>query len=358
MSTIWPANHPAFRYVGRFANLDQSIPHNLAPVQFVWSASQIQWRFTGQSCTALLHADPHPEGLCNYFEVRLDGHRATTLKLDPNQTRYDLAADLEPGEHTLTLVKRTEAFFPVVTFRGVELDDGAELLLVGAIPPYRLEFIGDSITCGYGNEARSGEEPFSDATENAYQSYAAIAARLLNADGVTICRSGFGLVQNYDRTTEPTMLHLYDRTLYEDPSPWHFPDPIPDAVLINLGTNDFAHAPPERGLFVSAYVALIRTVRSHYPQTPIVALIGPILADTWPNNPETDAPFPTLTLTRQYLQQVQHRLAGAGEAAITIVELTPQTPERGYGADFHPNLAQHQLNGQELADVLRPLLPA
>ncbi|MEM8641682.1 MAG: SGNH/GDSL hydrolase family protein [Cyanobacteria bacterium P01_G01_bin.54] len=357
MNTIWPANHPAFRYVGRFAHLDQTLPHNPDPVRFAWSASQIQWRFTGQACMAQLETVAHPEGWCNYFEVLLDDRPPTTLKLDPSQTQYILAADLEPGEHTLTLVKRTEAFFPVVTFRRLELDAGAELLPIQDRPPYTLEFIGDSITCGYGNEATSGEEPFRDATENAYQSWAAIAARELNADVITICHSGFGLLQNYDRTTRPTMFHLYDRTLLADPTPWHFPDPSPDAVIINLGTNDFAHRPPDQAAFVSAYIALIRKVRSHYPQTQIVSVLGPILGDDWPTNPKTHQPFPTLSLTRDSLQQLQAQLAAAEEAGIAILELTPQAPERGYGADFHPSLAQQQLNGQELADFLRPLLP-
>lgn len=351
MPQVYAANHPHLRYVGRFDT------RNPTAVRFTWSTSQIQWRFTGTSCAIHLEEAPQLESLGNYFAVRLDDRAPTTLKLDPHQTRYLLAQALAPGEHTLTVVKRTEAFFPVVTFRGVELDTDAQLLPVRDRPPYRLEFIGDSITCGYGNEAASGEADFSAATENADQSYAAIAGRLLNADVVTLCRSGFGLIRNYDRTTQPTMAHRWERVLWADPTPWPFAAQIPDAVIINLGTNDFAHAPPQAEPFVSAYVRLSQQVRSHYPAVPIVSLIGPIMADDWPTHPDTNPSFPSLTLMRQYMAQVQTAIAAvAGNQPLHVLELTPQTPERGYGANFHPSLAQHQLNGQELADFLRPLL--
>ena len=45
-----------------------------------------------------------------------------------------------------------------------------------------MEVIGDSISCGYGNEAANEHEHFSPTTENAYFSYGAIAARAFNAD--------------------------------------------------------------------------------------------------------------------------------------------------------------------------------
>lgn len=350
MTQFCPANHPHLRYIGRFDTRDPTA------MRFAWSTSQIQWCFTGTSCVAHLEETPNLESLSNYFAVRLDDRSPTAFKLDPSQTRYILAQDLELGEHTLTLIKRTEAFFPVVTFRGLELDPEQQLLPIQNIPPYRLEFIGDSITCGYGNEAVNGEEEFSDATENADQSYAAIAARHLNADVVTLCRSGFGLTRNYDQSTQPTMTHRWEQVLWTDPLRWRFQTQIPDAVIINLGTNDFAHEPPQADVFVSAYVQLVQKVRAHYPDVQIVSLIGPIMGDDWPTNPETNQPFPSLTLMREYLAQVQAGVVAEGGQPIQVLELTSQTPERGYGANFHPSLAQHQLNGQELADFLRPLL--
>ena len=73
------------------------------------------------------------------------------------------------GSHKVTLVKRTEAFVGnTVTFRGFVVD--GQTVLPTPSPtnaPRKLEVIGDSITCGYGNV---GTFPcsFSAQTENAF----------------------------------------------------------------------------------------------------------------------------------------------------------------------------------------------
>ena len=63
--------------------------------------------------------------------------------------------------------------------------------------PHHLAFIGDSITCGYGIDAASPEEPFSIATEHAAKSYAAQTAKLLHADAHILSYSGFGVYSGF-----------------------------------------------------------------------------------------------------------------------------------------------------------------
>ena len=50
----------------------------------------------------------------------------------------------------------------------------------------RIEFIGDSITCGYGTGAEKGNEMFKPSTEDSSDAYAAVAADLLGADYITV----------------------------------------------------------------------------------------------------------------------------------------------------------------------------
>jgi len=52
-----------------------------------------------------------------------------------SQTQYQVACDLPPGQHTLTLTKRTEAFFGVCAFYGVFLDGGRQALLSAPVHP-------------------------------------------------------------------------------------------------------------------------------------------------------------------------------------------------------------------------------
>ncbi len=57
----------------------------------------------------------------------------------------------------------------------------------------RLLFIGDSITAGYGVLCNDTAAPFAAETESAYHTYAAVAARALDADAHVIAFSGKGV---------------------------------------------------------------------------------------------------------------------------------------------------------------------
>ncbi len=78
--------------------------------------------------------------------------------------------------HSVVLRKRTEALFGVVTFHGFAVagDDGERFFVPAvkaamrpkkALESRRIEFVGDSISCGYGIEGHP-PCPFTAATEN------------------------------------------------------------------------------------------------------------------------------------------------------------------------------------------------
>jgi hypothetical protein len=76
----------------------------------------------------------------------------------------------------------------------------------------RIEIVGDSITCGYGNE---GTDPcnFSAETENHYLTYGALAARMFGAELSTVAWSGKGVVNNFDNDVFEPLPQIYDRLL-------------------------------------------------------------------------------------------------------------------------------------------------
>ena len=59
---------------------------------------------------------------------------------------------------------------------------------------YLIEFIGDSITCGYGIEAKVSNELFDTGTENFEKTYAFITSNILDFDYSAVCYSGVGLI--------------------------------------------------------------------------------------------------------------------------------------------------------------------
>src|SRR5690606_143076 len=71
---------------------------------------------------------------------------------------------------------------------------------------------------------------------------------------------------------------LYDRAVPNDPSSrWTYSWQA-DAVLLNLGTNDYStDNDPTDAEFISEYKQLLATLRARYPSAHILCTVGPLL---------------------------------------------------------------------------------
>jgi lysophospholipase L1-like esterase len=226
---------------------------------------------------------------------------------------------------------------------------GGTLLAPPPAPERRLEIVGDSITCGYGNEGADENCTFSPETENHYLSYGAIAARNLGAELNTIAWSGKGVVCNYGdeaaSCTNPLPTY-YDRTLPKNAgSRWDFSAFQPDAVIINLGTNDFStNDDPTRSEFEQGYQSFLQHIRSKNPDAFILCTNGPMLTGT------------DLSTARTYIETVVKALNDAGDARIGTFRMDPQDRENGLGCDWHPSLTTHEIMAAELELALKAAL--
>ena len=316
-------------FIGRF---DQSKAD--APV-FAWPGTAIALRFTGTAIGVTLSDSGN-----NVFEVVLDGEH-TVLALQSGMKKYTLGTGLAAGAHDLLLYRRSEASFSETTFNGFDVASSA--YLPGAAPAKRrLEVIGDSISAGYGNE---GTYPcqFTSDTENQYLSYEALAARALDAELYTEAWSGIGMLHNYDGATTDVMPDRYPRTLPERAtSTWDFARFVPDAVVINLGTNDFSKGDPGAA-FQTAYLKFVTDLRAHYPAARFFLALGTMLSGD--NYNQAGA----------YLKAVIAARAAAGDKNLTLLEFGTQDQNAdGLGCDYHPSLKTHQ----KMADKLQAALKA
>ena len=108
-----------------------------------------------------------------------------------------------------------------------------------------LLFVGDSITCGYGNEISTMKpDAFHYTTQgsNANLAWGAVAARQLDAEYVAVAVSGRGVYRNYSGAAGDLLPVIYDKTLPDDATApaWDIARYTPDVVVVNLGTNDFS----------------------------------------------------------------------------------------------------------------------
>lgn len=330
---------PSVRLVGRTESVSGG-------TRFEWPGAGARIAFEGTSCKARLRSNGA------VLMVEVDGSPRPDLRLlEPvDDTLVELVAGLPAGHHLVEIGKRTEGFVGSVVLRGFLVDGKT-----GALPTppgRRVEFVGNSITCGYGVLDSAKEHRFSPLTENVYSSWAFVAGRALDAEVRTTCFSGRGLVRNADGSVEGVVPELFERTSPVSASePWDFSGWRPQAVVLNLGTNDFArYPPPDSAAWEAAVVAFVARVRKAYGPVPVVLADGPMLSDHWPNKPD-GKPFPSLATVRAHLENAARKLQG-----VSVLHLTPNAAERGFGADWHPNRAQAELNGRELSAHLSGIL--
>eukprot|EP01133_Synstelium_polycarpum_P014601 gene14601-17265_t len=221
-------------------------------------------------------------------------------------------------------------------FYGLELDSTAKLMDAPAVPTRRLEFIGDSITCGYGT---LGHNPF-DHTDN-YQSYGAMIARELGASIHVAAWSGKGVVINSDTpmgeiAKEPLPLY-YGRTIAKnEKTSWNFTQYIPDAIIINLGTNDYfqvLNMPEYSKVFSDHYIDFVKSVRSRYaPHTPKIFIVaGPMV------------PYPV------YFEEIQAIAQATGSIYIHL----PVLEGSDLGFKYHPSASGQAKMASIALDIIR-----
>jgi lysophospholipase L1-like esterase len=333
------------RYVGRVDARQKDV------VRFAWPASQVQARFEGRSLHAWLSSTPVEDETreTDSITVVIDGGEPRTFGLSEGKHLYPLATNLEDGTHEVLIWKETEAEVGTIGFYGFVLDRETKLSEPPDPPARHIEGVGDSITAGYGNKGPNAECTWDAKLENSYFTYGAFAARELRASYEAYAWSGKGVFRNFDPRAALTLPQLYPRIIpTEDDSPLVAPPGRADAVIVNLGTNDFGDGPPFKEPFIEAYVRFLETLRSHHPKALIVVAFGPMLVD--------DYPYPNARSTaRTFIKEAMALREKAGETRLAFLEMWID-PKEGVGCQGHPNEKTHARLGKELAQLLRAKL--
>jgi hypothetical protein len=282
-------NDPKIQYEGRIAFSDSTACIN-------WSGSSISLNFRGAEISAILKdADT-----ANYYNVILDGKVISKIQLDTVKKNYILASDLSKGKHKIQLYKRTEWGKGQTFFYGFEINEIDKILSKSKPKKKKMEFYGDSITCGYGNEDNTGKDSRTGHFENHYLTFGATTARHFDAQFSCIATSGIGIIVSWFPTTMPD---IYDLTNpYDKKTKWDFNNYTPDIVVINLFQNDswivnlpkneefikkFGGQKPNEDFIVKSYQNFVKSIREKYPNTSIICVLGSMDAtkegSKWPD---------------------------------------------------------------------------
>ena len=311
---------------------------NAAGPRFSWSGNGFAARFSGTGLAAQLNNSGS-----FIFKAVVDGQAQPTFVAAAGQATYPLATGLPAGTHTVELYRQTEGSQGGSQLLGLTVTGGT-LMTPPPAPGRLIEIVGDSISCGYGTlGALAGADCF--ATESHWDTYGAVTARALGADLSTIAVSGQGAYRNYGGDMTNTLPMVYARALTNDAAPaWDFRTQ-PQAVIINLGTNDISNNKGDPGPgFLQAYLGLTQTIRARYPSALIVCIIGPLQSGT------------DLATIRGYVATAVAMRHTAGDANIEFFDmLATQTADKAACA-YHPNPTENQLMASLLVPELRARL--
>ncbi len=365
------ADNAKLRFVGR-----GDFTNPLAP-SFSWSGASWSIAFQGSALKVKLSAAG------SIFNVFVDGDTIPTMVLDlstSTDTEHLLIEGLPYGNHTVSVFKRTEAQYGDAIFHGFSVFGAPILHDLPPAPIHKIEFIGNSITCGYGNLDSVKEHPFDITTEDHYYTYASVAARAVQAEHHAVCFSGRGIYLNNTGSLDGTLPKLYKQISPNTETLWDFSRWTADVVAINLGTNDFYLGIPDSAGFVNASVTFVKDIRKKYPLAKILMLDGPMLSDYYPNvdpsdfnqftsdavkgypvdyyirkinGPDTTYTYRSQSVCKRYLNAAKDLLIAQGVANVVRYSFPAQSGSNGYGADWHPSKKQHAVMGDMLAKWLR-----
>lgn len=333
-----PASDARIQYVGRvnFTNPE-------APL-FTYPGVQIIAGFDGTS----LRMKAKPKS--GFYMAQIDEQEPFKVDyLNKEDSVMVLAEGLPEGKHKVKLMYIVEGYDLRPEFYGFILDPGKDMTEAPALPTRKIEFIGNSITCGYGVESTEGTDSFSYGTENHYLSFASLTARALEAQYMVVARSGIGIFRNYngpyEGKPETAMPALYDYTNYNDTTQvWDYYRYTPDVVCINLGTNDTSAGRYDKIKLREAYAKFLQHIRSRYPNAKIVMMSGCMLSGQRMKD-VADAQDAVVANANK-----------KGDKEVYRFTFPEQDGSLGYGANFHPSIKQQEKMAGELTPFLQELM--
>ena len=326
------------------------------------SASGIEFTCTAKKLTINIKGDGAASGDENNqarFAVYVDGERTIDEMVDFDKKSFEIFSSESDVEKDVKIIKLSE---PPMSSFGIEslVIESDSDSPIEPVPEKELmiEFIGDSITCGYGVDDEDLSHHFSTKTEDATKAYAYKTAQLLDADYSLVSYSGHGIISGYtSKATEkneselvPPIYEQFSKTptsdgFFNDDTPWDFSRYEPDYVVINLGTNDGSYTGNDKDKaaeYEEGYLKFIKTVKSHYPDAYVICILGTMGANQLVSSIENAA--------AAYTEET-------GDTAISVLSLPQQDRKKnGLAADWHPTEATHTETAELLAEYIRTLM--
>lgn len=321
-----------------------------AGAEFIYTGKKLDITIVGDGASTAGNAD-------NYARVAVyvDGERVIDDMLDEKEKTYTAFESDSEKSVDVQIIKLSECAMSTFGIKPIKLGEGEKIEPAKA-KDLKIEFIGDSITCGYGVDDPDKEHHFKTSTEDVTKAYAYKTAQALDADYSMVSISGYGIISGYTdggKKSEQTIPQYYDKlgfsynkfadSLEVAGLEWNFDNYKPDIVVINLGTNDMSYAKNEmtQAEFEEGYIEFLKQIRSHNPDSYIFCTYG-VMGNT---------------LIRTIKSVCDKYSEETGDNKVTFFTLPMQDESKnGIAADWHPSEATHEICAQRAVKTIKETL--
>ena len=305
---------------------------------FGYTNCSLTVHFRGTKLSAVLRTGENDYINAPGLRVYIDGEAVSEHVLETVVQELTLFESEQPEEHTIRLVKITEAGMSFVGLTVLNYD--GEFLPVPEDTRTKALFIGDSVTCGYGVLGAPDAE-YTIRDEDGELSYAGLLAKSMDWNAEWVSVSGHGMFVEYTGDPEnilprefPYTDWFYDKEAREDYSRFQ-----PDIIVINLGTNDqdpMKENPLIRGGFLSRYESFLYTLRMAYPKAKILCVLGTLAPGMF-----------------RYVEQVVAKVTKDGMEEVYGLELPFHDVEHDGMACGHPSKITHEKDAKRIEAFVR-----
>lgn len=346
------------------------------PLPLFFNGSGIEVNVTGQELWIDVDVD------CDIHEpwiwTSINGAFMSRQMLLPGMQSICLFRGMSP--ETVKNVKFTRDLQPMseddschILIRGFQSDG---FFLPVSDRPFKLEFIGDSITSGEGTYGAKEDVDWLSMYMSSSRNYAVMVSDALNAEYRLISQGGWGVLSGWDNNPNSNIPSRYEKICglaWGDfneklgaSKPYNFESWKPDAIIVNLGTNDASafrqpkwqdpvtgktfkqHLDPDGSYnhddlmrFEQAVIDFLSMLRKNNPNSHIVWTYGMLGYDL------------TLAITDAInIYQKQTK-----DSNVAFLQL-PNTTDETVGSHGHPGIRSHERAAKILTDYLKNILEA
>lgn len=325
-----------------------------------FSGSGAEFTFNGTKAEVVIAGDDNAEKPDNEdnqarIAIYVNGERVVDDMIDHAEETYTVFESETPAECDVKIVKLSETAMSTCAVKSITVD-AEEGIKPAEKKEHFIEFVGDSITCGYGVDDEVKEHHFSTKTEDVTKTYAYKTAEKLDADYSMVSISGYGIISGYSdgkkKVANQQLPKYYDKLGYSygtfggkqvSSQKWDFTGYTPDAIVVNLGTNDASYTKNKEDRvkdYTDSYVEFLKNIRTNNPDAQIFCTLGIMGNELYP-----------------YVEQaVLDYTEQTGDTKVTAMPFDIQSPDDGYAADWHPTEATHEKASEKLVSKIKSVM--